>query len=131
MKKRKVVQVTPQKLGQSINQQLLTDTTSTVEPLVVTQTSMPKENSSIQSLDLVPDSNDVGLTEFLDFDFSGLLDTGDHRDRTAAVTSSYEKPGMDVLDEFWSTAEELNQQLPCNSNLYFASVSDFLGDWLA
>lgn len=91
------------------------DQLTSTEPLV-TQPSMPKEDSITRSLDLVPDvdSTDIGLTEFLDFDFSGLLDTNNLQ--------------MDMLEEFWS-AEEPN--LACNSNQCFASVSDFLGDWLA
>ncbi|KAK1365187.1 Transcription factor TT2 [Heracleum sosnowskyi] len=113
----KDLQVTPQEAGQS-GEEIIMDTTST-EPLV-TQPSMPKEDSMTQSLDLVPgvDSSDMGLTEFLDFDFTGLIDTNDQWDCE-----------MDRLEEFWS-AEQSNVAAD-NSNQYFGSVSDFLGDWLA
>ncbi|KAL8119927.1 uncharacterized protein LOC141724545 [Apium graveolens] len=108
--------ITPPKPDQS-SDQLIMDTTTSTAPLV-TQPSMPKEDSMTQSLDFVPDvdSSDIGLTEFLDFDFSSLLDTNNHRDCE-----------MNMLEEYWS-AEEPN--LACNSNQYFACVSDFLGDWL-
>nr|BAF49445.1 transcription factor DcMYB5 [Daucus carota] len=128
--------ITPPK---SDHHPILMDTTSP-EPLAA-QNLMPKQDSSSngQSLDLVPDvdSSDMGFKELLDFDFSGLLDTNndDQRDskiETTSLISLNENPLMDVLvDEFWSAVEEPNLAA-CNPfNQYFASESDFLGDWLA
>ncbi|KAL1805201.1 hypothetical protein ACET3Z_028269 [Daucus carota] len=111
--------------------QLITST-STMEPLV--QQALQNKTTD-QSSDLVPgvDSSDMCLTDFLNYDFSGLLNTDiNHQDydmESASPCSSSEKPIMQILEEFWNAEE------PClvsNSNLYFTSLSECLvGDWLA
>ncbi|KAL8102660.1 uncharacterized protein LOC141676489 [Apium graveolens] len=114
-----------------ISQKLIVDTTT--EALVEDAL----KNKTIDlSPDLVPcvDSSEICLTDFLNYDFSGLLSSDNHKDYemdSASPSCSYEKPMMEILEEFWNNAEE-PCQLVSNSDVYFASLSDCLvGDWLA
>lgn len=111
------------------SQKLIPDTST--EPFV----QQTLKNKTIdQSPDLVPavDSSDICLTDFLNYDFSGLLSSDNHKDYdmdSASPSSSHEKPMMEILEEFWNAEE------PClvsNSNVYLTSLSDCLvGNWLA
>ncbi|KAK1377816.1 MYB transcription factor [Heracleum sosnowskyi] len=105
------------------------------QQLLSTEPLVEIKNKTIdQSPDLVPgvDSNDICLTDFLNYDFSGLLSSDNHKDYemdSASPSCSYEKPIMEILEEFWNADE------PClvsNSSVYFGSLSDCLvGEWFA